>query len=420
MREKAKKENIQRWIEGMAKYNSTPDYGTTRILFTKPEIANRNYVKDEMRSLGLQVEEDSIGNIFAKLEGTEPELAPVWTGSHIDTVPNAGNFDGMSGVVCGMEALRMIREGGEKHIRSIMVNVYTSEEPTRYGLGCLGSRAMSGELTLDGTKKIFDQSGRSLYEKLTELKYDLTKFEAIKKKPGDVYANVELHVEQNSRLEKLGKPIGIVTAICAPSNYEVEVTGIQSHAGGTSMEDRRDSYMAAAEMALYLEQLAKDCPSEYNTATIGIVKLIPGGTNVIPGKTKFSVDIRDCRSDTKQELIAKMKQGFDRIAEKRGVTYTMVEENNDVPLTCNEKIIDIISQKAEEAGYPSQKLISGPFHDTLFIGKFAPAAMIFVPSKNGISHSPDEWTEYEDLVKGTNVLAETLMALSNSTVDLEK
>lgn len=413
MREKANQEHIKKWIEGMARFNSTPEYGTTRILFTKPEVDNREYVKDEMRAIGLEVEEDAIGNIFAKLSGTEPDLAPVWTGSHIDTVPNAGNFDGMAGVVCGMEALRMIKESGANHKRDIMVNVYTSEEPTRFGLSCLGSRALAGVMSLEDTKKLFDKSGRSLYCKLQELNYDLDKFKDIAKKKGDVFASVELHIEQNNRLEKSTKPIGIVKKICAPSNYIITVTGVQSHAGGTSMEERYDAFAAVCEMSLFLEKLALKCPSEYNTATIGVVNLIPGGINVIPGKVIFSVDIRDCNKDTKDQLVEEMFAGFDEIAARRGVSYTSQEDNNDIPLTCNEKIIELLRTNCNKKQLEYEELISGPYHDTLFIGRFVPSAMIFVPSKNGISHSPEEWTAYSDLRDATEVLAETLLDLAN-------
>lgn len=413
MREKANQDNIKKWIEGMARFNSTPEYGTTRILFTKPELANREYVKGEMRGIGLEVEEDAIGNIFARLAGTKPGLAPVWTGSHIDTVPNAGNFDGMAGVVCGMEALRMIKESNLEHKRDIMVNVYTSEEPTRYGLSCLGSRALAGVLSLEDTKNIFDKSERSLYDKLVELHYDLDKFKEIPKKKGDVFAAVELHIEQNNRLEKSGRPIGIVKKICAPSNFIITVTGVQSHAGGTSMEERHDAFAAACEMSLFLENLALKCPSEYNTATIGVASLIPGGVNVIPGKVVFSVDIRDCNKDTKDRLMKDMFAGFDEIADRRGVTYTSQEDNNDIPLTCNKKIVELIGANCQEENLEYDELISGPYHDTLFIGRFAPAAMIFVPSRNGISHSPEEWTEYSQLKSGTEVLAKTLLDLSN-------
>ena len=417
---KANLESIRRWIEGMARFNATPEYGTTRILFTKEELQNRTYVKSEMEKLGLIVTEDAIGNIYATHKGTNPKLPPVWTGSHIDTVPNAGNFDGMSGVVCGMEAIRLYNENKISHKRDITVIVYTSEEPTRFGLSCLGSRAMAGDMTLEDTKKISDLSGRSLYEKLKELGYKVdSEYEDIKRTKGSVYATVELHIEQSNRLEKRKCPIGIVEKICAPSNYVVEVTGIQSHAGGTDMVDRRDAFAAVSEMELALESLAKECPSEYNTATVGHVKVIPDAMNVIPGKVVFSVDIRDCNWNTKQDLINAWKKTFHEIADRRGVGISIHEDNNDVPLTCNTEIVSIIEKSCKEHQLEYTKLISGPYHDSLFVGRFAPTAMIFVPSKDGISHSPKEYTSFDDLASGTDVLADVLLKLANSEEELE-
>lgn len=411
---KASALQIENWLDGMNRFNATPEFGTTRILFTKPEIANRNYVKGEMEGLGLSLEEDAVGNIFATLKGTDSQLASVWTGSHIDTVPNAGKFDGMAGVVCGMEAVRLIQESGIPHRRDIKVIVYTSEEPTRYGLSCLGSRAMSGDMSLEDTKNLLDQGGKSLHEKLTELGYDLTKFGAIRKVPGEVFAAVELHIEQNSRLEKEKLPIGIVKKICAPSNYTIVVSGCQSHAGGTDMRERRDAYAGACEMAGALEKLAQECLSEYNTATVGHVRVVPDAMNVIPGRCEFSVDIRDCCMDTKQKLIEEFKEQFFRIAKRRGLTVTITEENNDVPLACDEKIVGLIQESCKQLELPYAELISGPYHDSLFVGKFAPVAMLFVPSKNGISHSPEEWTDYGDLAHGADVLASVLLKLADA------
>ncbi len=413
MLEHADEKRIENWIDGMNAFNSTPEFGTTRILFTEPELKNRVYVKEEMEKLGLQVTEDGIGNIFAVLKGSQPAMAPVWTGSHIDTVPNAGKFDGMAGVVCGMEALRLIKESGAPHKRNLAVVVYTSEEPTRFGLSCLGSRAMAGELKLEDAENLYDSEGKSLIQVLTELKYDLTEFPALRKQQGEVHAAVELHVEQNNRLEKGGETIGIVKKICAPSNYTVLVTGCQSHAGGTDMTDRRDAYAASCEMALLLEKLAKECRSEYNTATVGQVEVIPGAINVIPGLVRFSADIRDCNMETKQELIAAWKEGVEKIAGKRQVKVAITEENNDIPLTCDEEIVARLQKICEEKKLPFSFQISGPYHDTLFVGRFTKAAMLFVPSKNGISHSPEEWTDYAALAAGTDVLAQVLLELAN-------
>lgn len=411
--EKADSRNIEKWLRKIDEYNDTKGYGTTRILFTPTEIAAREYVKMEMKKIGLEVTEDSIGNIFGTLPGTDCAANPVWTGSHIDTVLNGGMFDGMAGVVGGMEALRLIRNARIEHKRDISVIVYTSEEPTRFNLCCLGSRAMSGNLGLEDLDKIYDEQGKTLKQVLIELGYDLSRFCEIKRTNGSVHAAVELHIEQSENLEKNNKTLGIVKTICAPTNFIVEVEGRQSHAGGTSMEDRQDAFAASCEIGLALERLAKESESEYTTATIGTVNVLPNASNVIPGKVEFTIDIRDCSFESKNNLIAKLKKEVKEIEKKREVKVSMIEKNNDVPLQCDKRILDIIEENCKRENYSYMKTISGAYHDSMFVGKFAPTAMLFVPSKNGISHSPEEWTDFEDIAKGVDVLANTLLELAN-------
>lgn len=186
------------------------------------------------------------------------------------------------------------------------------------------------------------------------------------------------------------------------------------------MTDRRDAYAAACEMALALEKLARECPSEYNTATVGCACLVPNAVNVIPGKCVFTVDIRDCNMKTKQALIGEMKSQFLEIGRKRGVELTIQEDNNDIPLSCNEDMIRLLETMCEKQGLEYMELISGPYHDSLFVGRFAPTAMLFVPSKNGISHNPEEWTDYEQIARGTDVLANTLLELAQKIEPLEE
>lgn len=413
MKIKANTGNIKMWLETINTFNSTPDFGTTRVLFTDEEVKAREYVKSEMRKLNLQVHEDAIGNIFGVLEGTRPDLPPVWTGSHIDTVLNAGMFDGMSGVVAGLEAVRLIQVNKLKHERSIVVVVYTSEEPTRFKVGCLGSRAMAGKLDAEAAEKFVDDGGNTLYDVLQKLGFPVQDFDKVPVKKGSIYAAVELHIDQNGVLEKAGKPIGIVKTICAPSVFDVEVIGRQSHAGGTTMEDRQDAFMATAEIALALEQLGRTSQSEYTTVTIGRVQVIPNAVNVIPGKVVFSIDIRDCDYDCKNDLIAKLEAEIKKIAAKRKVKVNLTQYNNDYPMKCDENIIEKLENACEKEKTPYIKTISGAFHDSMLVGEFAPVAMIFVPSKNGISHSPEEWTNFADIAAGTDVLADTLIELAN-------
>ncbi|MGN1319183.1 MAG: M20 family metallo-hydrolase [Lachnospirales bacterium] len=413
MLQRADKSNIERLLRNIDKFQTGEGEGTTRVLFTEPELGSRDYIKEEMKSLGLEVTEDAIGNIFATLKGTDSTLSPVWTGSHIDTVLNAGMFDGMSGIVCGLEAVRLIKSENIEHKRDITVVVYTSEEPTRFGLSCLGSRALAGVLSLEETKELYDREGNSLYEVLGDLGYDYNKYSDIMKQKGDVYASVELHIEQNSRLEKANVPIGIVKGICAPTNFDVNIKGTQGHAGGLPMSERRDAFMAAAELSLVLENAANKSTSEYITATVGKVDVFPNAVNVISGDTNMSIDIRSIDMYAKDILVETLKYEVDRIEKERKVKIDMKMENHDLPLKCDKKILDIEKKACEKLGLKYMELISGPYHDSLFVGRFAPTAMIFVPSKDGISHSKYEWTDFEDLALGTDVLTDTLLTLAN-------
>ena len=221
-------QNISRMIEEIAGFNDTPGEGITRIALTEADLTAREYIRKEMESLGMEVRQDAAGNIFGRMEGSDPTLAPVWTGSHIDSVLNGGAYDGVAGIVCGLEAVRMIRETGMSLPRSIEVVVFTAEEPTRFGLGCIGSRILAGKLNCKDAKNISDREGRTLSEVLSCTR---EKFGQTRKHPGDVAYHVELHIEQGEQLERAGLPIGIVHTISAPTEAKVTITGKQRHAG---------------------------------------------------------------------------------------------------------------------------------------------------------------------------------------------
>lgn len=414
MLKKADYKNIKRYLEDIDTFNSTPDFGTTRVLFTEEELKARKYVKNEMNKIGLEVSEDAMGNIFGILRGDDSSLLPVWTGSHIDTVLNAGMFDGMAGVVSGMEALRIIKESNLNFKRDIKVIVYTSEEPTRFGLSCLGSRAMAGELTLEDIQNLKDKDGKSLSQVLRDLGYNLEEFNNVKVKKGDVFAAVELHIEQGGVLEHLNLPIGIVHTIEAPTNFDVFVKGKQSHAGGTPMNLRKDAFLACCDISLELERLAKESLSEDTVATVGVVDIIPNAANVISGDVHFTMDIRDSDYDIKCDLINKLKEFIKEVEKQRMVEITLNMINDDIPTKSDEQIVELLENICDFKDIPYKKMVSGAYHDSMMVGKFAPVSMIFVPSKDGVSHSPDEWTEFEDIALGTDILAETLFTLANS------
>lgn len=406
-------ENIKIMLEELCEFNDTPNDGITRLALTSTDMMGRNYVIQKMEEAGLLVTKDEAGNIFGTLKGDDEELSAIYTGSHTDTVPHGGAFDGNVGVVCAIEALNYIRSNKIKHKRNITVVLYTGEEPCRFSIGSIGSRAILGEVDLDSLKKIKDSEGISLFDALNACGFDADNIKNAKKTSKDIFASLELHIEQNNILENMNKDIGIVEAICAPTAFYVELTGSQSHAGGTSMEARRDAFAALAEISVRLEKLCSIYKSKFNTATIGKVNVYPNAGNIIPGKVDFTIDIRDCDWENKKRLTEALIMEIDEVTKRRNVDAVIKKDSDDKPLVCNKKIKKLIEEKAYEEGTSFANIISGPFHDSLFIGRIAPAGMIFVPSKDGLSHCPEEWTEYIYLEKATKIMANTIIELSN-------
>ncbi len=413
MMKRAEVRQLQAWLDGVDRFNATPGEGTTRGVYTPEDAAARDYVKKEMEQLGLTVRQDPLGNLFGELAGSEPELAPVWTGSHIDTVPNGGKFDGLAGVFAGMEALRLIKESGLKHRRTLSVNVYSGEEMSRFGICCIGSRALTGRLKSSDLRERCSPEGQSIYEAIKECGYEADSFDEAYPCKKEIYASLELHIEQNNKLEKAGLPLGIVTGICAPTNLSVVVKGVQTHAGGTGMADRRDAFMAAAEMAAELERLARESKSAYITGTVGHVEVLPNAANVIPGEVRFTVDIRSVSAEDKDELYQALLMAYENIAQRRGVKVEITLLNHDKPLLCDEAICELLRDKADGLAIPCIDIVSGPYHDSLLLGDLTRVGMLFVPSRDGISHDRNEWTDTADIARGADVLAEAMLALAN-------
>lgn len=411
---KADLNNIRTGLETLARFDSAPDQpGTTRVLFSDAEMEARGYIKNLMRDTGMTVREDAIGNIFGTLEGSDPSAAPVWSGSHIDTVINAGMYDGMAGVIGAIEACRMIRDAGEAHRRPITAVVFASEEPTRFGTGCIGSRAMIGDLTLEQTKELFDDSGVSLFSELERLGYTKMDYSAVRRRPGDVFASVEMHIEQAPVLEQLQIPIGLVTGICAPTYIHVTLKGEQKHAGSTPMNVRRDVVPAASEIILKLESLARAYGNTHTVATVGKVQVFPNAANVIAGEVSFTIDIRDISEQTKRELTENICSFIDVVAKTRHLQAVHSVDTDDMPRMSDPRVLAILEQSCETLGIPCHKMTSGAYHDSLLVAEFAPMAMIFVPSRDGISHDPAEYTSIEEIARGTDVLADALLRLAN-------
>jgi ureidoglycolate amidohydrolase len=398
-------------IEQLARISDAESPAVTRIAFTPTDLQARAWVTARCEEAGLAVRRDPIGNIFARWTGADMNSPTVGTGSHIDAIPNAGKFDGVVGVLGGLEAIRSLRRGAFRPRHSIELLVFTSEEPTRFGIGCLGSRLLSGSLSPDAAEKLTDKNGASLEEVRREAGYR-GELEQVKLPPGCFKAFVEMHIEQGPLLEAHRVPLGIVTSIAAPASLRISVEGSGGHAGGVLMPDRRDALCAAAELILAIENAAKTSGAIDTVATVGICEVFPGAINSIPNRVHCSVDIRDTNLERRDAVMRKVRTASETIARQRKVSIQETLLNADAPTECAQAIIDVLSESCSKHGQRFIPMVSRAYHDTLFMSRIAPVGMLFIPCRNGYSHRPDEYASPDDIARGVTILAETLAALA--------
>lgn len=398
-------------IEELASISDAEAPAVTRIVFTPADRRARNWLTAQCEKAGLEVRQDPIGNIFARWIGSEPHAAAVGTGSHIDAIPNAGKYDGVVGVLGGLEAIRSLQGRGYQPKRSIELLVFTSEEPTRFGIGCLGSRLLSGTLSATAARKLVDKQGASL-EEVRQAAGLSGKLEEVKLHAGYYKAFVELHIEQGPLLERQKIPLGIVTQIAAPASFRTSIGGSGGHAGGVLMPDRRDALCAAAELILAIETAARTSGAVDTVATVGICDVFPGAINSIPSRVNLTADIRDTNLERRDAVIQAMEGAGQAIAAKREVSVQTEQLNADAPAECDPEIVEALSQSCRKHRQAFVTMVSRAYHDSLFISRVAPVAMLFIPCRNGYSHRPDEYASPEDIQRGVAVLAETLAALA--------
>ncbi|HWC19426.1 MAG TPA: M20 family metallo-hydrolase, partial [Terriglobales bacterium] len=360
---------------------------------------------------GLEVREDAIGNTFARWRSSNPSAPAVGTGSHIDAIPNAGKYDGVVGVLGGLEAIRALKRCGFQPACHLELLVFTSEEPTRFGIGCLGSRLLSGALSAQAARNLTDSSGESLEQ--VRRKAGLGgELEDVKLPAGYYKAFVELHIEQGPVLEREHVPLGIVSKIAAPASARISITGAGGHAGGVLMPDRHDALCAASELILAIENLARTSGSSDTVATVGMCEVFPGAINSIPSEVRISVDTRDTSLSRRDQLIRGIEEAARQISDRRGVSITSVLLNADPPAECAREIVDAISKSCSKHGEKYTVMVSRAYHDSLFMSRIAPVSMLFIPCRSGYSHRPDEYASIEDISRGTLMLSETLATLS--------
>ena len=383
----------------------------TRVVFSEADLRARGYVKSLCASAGLTIQEDAIGNTFARWQGSDPELAPVGTGSHIDAIPNAGLYDGCVGVLGGLEAIRVLQKLGFKPRRSIELVIFTSEEPTRFGIGCLGSRMMANVITPKQALALRDKEGRGLEELRAQAGFTGTLESAMLPK-GRFHQFVELHIEQGPLLEEEGIDLGLVTHIAAPASLRILIEGEGGHAGARLMPGRKDALAAAAELILALEAAAKGTGVIDTVGTVGVCEVFPGAVNSIPSRVRLETDVRDIDGARRDSVLDTLRRACSDVAASRGVTITTELVNADPPATCDAEIVSTMEAAAGEAGKTYKKMVSRAYHDSLFMARIAPVAMLFIPCRGGVSHRPDEYASPEWIGSGVNVLARTLVKLA--------
>jgi len=384
----------------------------TRIVYSEADMRARAYVKGLCIEAGLTVHEDTIGNTFVRWEGADPQLAPVGTGSHIDAIPNAGMYDGCVGVLGGLEAIRVLMQLGFKPRRSIELVIFTAEEPTRFGIGCLGSRMMANVLTPSRARGLRDKEGRGLEELRGAAGFE-GPLESVALPVGRFHQFVELHIEQGPRLEEENIDVGLVTHIAAPASLRIVIEGEGGHAGGKLMPGRKDALTAAAELILAFETAAQSTGSTDTVATVGVCEVFPGAVNSIPSRVRLETDIRDTNGDRRDGVLDVLRAACIKTAARRSVTIDTELVNADPPVACDPAILAAMEAAAREAGKSYKKLVSRAYHDSLFMANIAPVAMLFIPCRGGISHRPDEYASPEWIGAGVHVLARTLASLAS-------
>jgi ureidoglycolate amidohydrolase len=398
-------------IEALASFSDAAAPAVTRIVFTPADLKARAWMKTQCEEARLTVRYDAIGNAFARWNGSNPAAPVVGTGSHIDAIPNAGKYDGVVGVLGGLEAIRALQRSGFRPKHSIELLIFTAEEPTRFGIGCLGSRLLSGTLSPDAARKLSDKHGATLDEVRRAAGFG-GELEKVKLPSSYYKAFAELHIEQGPLLERQHIPLGIVTKIAAPASLRVLIEGSGGHAGGVLMPDRRDALCAAAELILAIENAARTSGAIDTVATVGICEVFPGAVNSIPSQVRLSVDIRDTDLNRRDAVMQALETAARAISAKRQVSIHTELLNADAPGECAPIVIDALSQSCRKHELTSLSMVSRAYHDSLFIGRIAPVAMLFIPCRNGYSHRPDEYASPDDIVRGTLVLAEALAALA--------
>lgn len=396
---------LEQRIFELAKIGQSEKGGIDRVAFSEADKKGRDHIQSVLKEAGLSVRMDAASNIIGRLEGSDPNLPVILLGSHIDTVPQGGKYDGALGVLAAIEAVETLVESKTKIRHPIEVLVFTNEEG-----GLIGSRAMIGKMTPEALN-VVSLSGKTVGEGIEYLGGDLNRLQEAILEPSKILSFLELHIEQGATLETEKIDIGVVQGIVGIHWWDVVVDGFANHAGTTPMNNRKDALVAAAQFVLTVNKVALSLPGRH-VATVGKIHAEPGAPNVIPGKVKMSLEIRDLSPEKIQMVYQKIFQSTKKIEEDSGCRFTFSGiDAKSISAPMDEQMQQFIYDAAVELGYRVKRMPSGAGHDAQNMAKIVPTGMLFVPSIGGISHSPKEFTRSEDMVKGANVILHTLLKL---------
>ena len=388
--------------------------GVTRRALTIEDKKGHQLVTKWMEESGMKVRYDNFGNLIGRKEGIDSNLAPVIIGSHIDSVKNGGRFDGVIGVLGGIEIAQILQEEKIAHKRPLEIIAFCEEEGSRFNDGLFGSRGIIGKITQEDLKKM-DENNITRYEALSNFSSEINpqKLEQSVLTPNQVYVYFEMHIEQGPFLEEENCAVGVVSHVAGPHWMNFTLTGEAGHAGTVPMNLRKDPIPAAAEIILYIESICNDPIMKETVGTVGIVDVKPGGSNIIPSKVSFSLDLRDIDLNRRENVYEKIRKKVEGICRKRKLEWQVDEGMRVPPVSCSPALTKQLLNSMENLGLSPKTMISGAGHDAMLMAEITDVGMIFVRCKKGISHQPEEWADKNDIAQGTNVLFDSVKIFLN-------
>ncbi|AYV73389.1 M20 family metallo-hydrolase [Bacillus sp. PK3-056] len=398
-----RKRRYEELLNNMNQYNSGTK-GITRVAFTNEEQACSHAFMRLCKNEGLEIRMDYCGNIIARREGKHKDLPPVVIGSHLDTVYQGGKYDGVVGVTAGLEVIKRLNEQNLETEHPIEIISFACEESSRFGVSTVGSKAMAGTLQKEKYQHLKDKDGITFEKALSLCALRFDQLDLASRATERFQAFFELHIEQGPILMNTNKKIGIVKGIAAPVRFIIEVKGAASHSGTTPMNMRKDALLGASELALALEEAAKEEQHNGTVATIGVLSIPMGAMNVVPGTVEMKVDIRSTSTASRNKVLTALLKKMEDVQERRGLTITSQEISKEEPVQLSKELTLQIEKICLEKKLPYQWMQSGAGHDAMNMTSFGPVGLIFIPSLNGISHHPDEHTDLDDILIGIDVL----------------